>query len=229
MEDAFRLRYQVYCREKHFLAADDYPEGIEFDEFDQDATHLLVYGADRHLLGYMRLVSGADGALLPMIAHGLTINSEYSIPADEHGIEISRMIVRTDVRHAMRPATDVFPNYGQLPPPNARTASDLIQLKLLRLTYHRAISEDARWIFAAMEPTLHRRFRMIGMPFAPIGPPGDYYGQVQPYAMDIRHMEHNLEQRFPNTAEFFNMIEPDPDVRVIFGTEWQASPAKHAA
>ena len=29
MEQSFALRYQVYCKERNFLPADDYPTGLE--------------------------------------------------------------------------------------------------------------------------------------------------------------------------------------------------------
>ena len=35
MERSYRLRYQVYCVERGFLDAGDYPEQLERDEFDR--------------------------------------------------------------------------------------------------------------------------------------------------------------------------------------------------
>ena len=34
LAQSYRLRYQVYCLERKFLPAEDYPAGLELDEFD---------------------------------------------------------------------------------------------------------------------------------------------------------------------------------------------------
>ena len=40
LEQSYRLRYQVYCLERKFLRAEDYPEGLEHDEFDRHSIHV---------------------------------------------------------------------------------------------------------------------------------------------------------------------------------------------
>lgn len=229
MEDAFRLRYQVYCREKNFLPLTDYPDGVEVDEFDEQATHLLVRGADASLIGYMRIIDGSGSSGFPMFAHGMSIHDDFPMPADREAIEISRMIVRSDFRHETRRTDEGFVHSPGLPSPNARNASDLVQLKLLRLTYHHALRNDASWVYAAMEPTLHRKFRMMGMPFGPVGPAADYFGEVKPYAMNLRTMEATLEQRFPQTMAFFDSPADDLDTIVKRPGDWIRPVARHAA
>ncbi|NTF17740.1 PEP-CTERM/exosortase system-associated acyltransferase [Agrobacterium rubi] len=221
MEDAFRLRFQVYCKEKGFLPADEYPSGCEIDEFDGSATHLLVRGADSSLIGYMRIIDGRGDTGFPMFAHGMTVHDDFAIPEPGDAVEISRMIVRSDFRHEIRSAHEGFVHSPGLPSPAARNASDLVQLKLLRETYHHALRKDARWVYAAMEPTLHRKFRMMGIPFGPIGPPADYFGEVRPYAMNLRTLEATLEERFPETMEFFDSPCQDLDVSVLRPNEWK--------
>lgn len=220
MEDIFRLRYEVYCAEKRFLDADDYPEEMEMDEFDENAVHLVVHGRGDEPMGYMRVIDGTDESGYPMFFHGMSVYDDFLLPPAGEALEISRMIVRSDYRHEFRAVDDGFNDHSPLPRPRARNASDLVQLKLLRLTYRQALQTDARWIYAAMEPTLHRKFRMMGMPFGPIGPSADYYGEVRPYAMDIRNMEAVLGSRFPETLDFFGNPEEDPDCTVIAPEDW---------
>ena len=229
MEDAFRLRYQVYCKEKHFLHAEDYPSGLEIDEFDADATHLLVRGADGSLIGYMRIIDGAAKSGFPMFAHGMTIHEDFQAPPAEEAVEISRMIVRSDFRHETRAADQGFVHSPGLPSPNPRTASDLVQLKLLRLTYQHALQNGSKWVYAAMEPTLHRKFRMMGIPFGPVGPAADYFGEVRPYAMNLRVLEATLQEKFPRTMDFFDSAAEDLDVVVVRQGGWTTPDVTRAA
>jgi N-acyl amino acid synthase of PEP-CTERM/exosortase system len=229
MEDAFRLRYKVYCEEKHFLPADDYPQQLEFDEFDDEAVHLLVYGGDSVPVGYMRVVDGRGTDRFPMFSHGLTLNSDFERPPVAAAMELSRMIVRSDYRHEYRTPSDAFSTDENLPTPSARNASDFVQLKLLRLAYRHALRQDAKWFYAAMEPRLQRKMRIIGMPFEEIGPPGDYFGEVRPYAMNLRTMEATLEQRFPRTLAFFDSAAEDIDSKVFHPHEWSLPKIKLAA
>lgn len=220
MDDIFRLRFEVYCEEKGFLAAGDYPDEMEIDEFDADAVHLVVHGDGDTPIGYMRLIDGANGAGYPMFAHGMTVYEDFDLPHSDEAIEISRMIVRSDYRHAIRVTQDGFSASSNLPACDAKNASDLVQFKLLRLMYRHALENDAGWIYAAMEPTLHRKFRMMGIPFGAIGPSADYFGEVRPYAMDLRHMEATLAARFPRTFEFFRSEQHDNDCTVVYPGEW---------
>ena len=44
LEQSYRLRYQVYCLERKFLRAEDYPNGLEIDVFDRHAAHIGAAG-----------------------------------------------------------------------------------------------------------------------------------------------------------------------------------------
>ncbi|MNU28993.1 Autoinducer synthetase [compost metagenome] len=228
MDDVFRLRYRVYCEEKGFLPAEDYPQGFETDEFDENAVHFIVYGDDVSPVGYMRIIDGQDRHGFPMIAHGMTVHDDFEFPPIDGVMEISRMIVRSDYRHEHRPANDQQSS-TDLPLPQAKNESDLIQFRLLRLMYQHAMREGAQWICAAMEPTLHRKFRMMGMPFTQIGPSGEYFGEVRPYAMNLREMEAVMENRFPQTMAFFDSPANDPTSKVVRPGEWKISALEHAA
>ncbi|MBY3433272.1 PEP-CTERM/exosortase system-associated acyltransferase [Rhizobium laguerreae] len=228
MEDVFRFRFQVYCEEKRFLPRDAFPGGLETDEFDGRATHFVVNGDDRFPRGYMRIVETAEQAALPIFVHGLTAGAGFPIPAPGGAVEISRMMVRSDFRKRLRAVDDGFPPSGFLADPPARNASDLIQLKLIRLAYRHALAIDVRWFFAAIEPSQGRKLNMMGFPIRPIGPVGDYFGNVRPHAVDLREMEDALSSRCPKVMDFFNDPAEDIHARVIRPGEW-AMPLLSAA
>lgn len=229
MEDIFRLRYKVYCEEKEFLPRDDYHDGMEYDEFDEHAVHLVVHGDGSMPVGYMRILDGSGPSGYPLFSHGLTVGSDFTVPPEGGAIEISRMIVRSDYRHEFRPVTDGFSAADSLPDPKARNASDLVQFKLLRMTYHHTLRNDLRWVYAAMEPTLHRKFRMMGIPFHPIGPTGSYFGEVRPYAMDIRELESTLSSKFRDTWLFFDSPAVDEHCTVLNPEDWAVPTYSKAA
>ena len=57
IEESYRLRYQVYCTERHFLEGED---GIETDEYDDHSHHiLLVHRESRQAVGSARLIVGS--------------------------------------------------------------------------------------------------------------------------------------------------------------------------
>ena len=214
MEDIYKMRFDAYCVEKRFLDPADYREGLEWDEYDARATHLVVRGSGDLPIGYMRIIDGRTSSL-PLFDHGLRTFDASLAPRTSETVEISRMIVRSDYRHATRSVKDGFVTETDLPAPAARTAADLIQLKLLRMTYRYAFENDLNWVYAAMEPTLQRKFRMLGMPFSQAGPSGEYFGEVRPYLMDVRDMEQVLAEKFERTWEFFANDGEDPDSEVI--------------
>lgn len=220
MNDVFRLRYRVYCEEKNFLPADDYPCAMEMDEYDDDAIHLVVRGGHPSPVGYMRILESSTTEGFPLIAHGLTTYSDFPIPPEDCAVEISRLIVTSELRHHSVDPDDGFKKAGALPAPPARNAADLVTYKLMRMAYRYAADHDVRWILAAMEPSLHRKFRMMGLPFRQVGPTGSYFGRVAPYAMDIREMERDMRSRFQGTWRFFESGAEDVDSTTIYPGQW---------
>src|ERR1700684_376337 len=69
LSEVFRLRYQVYCVEKGYEPGYD---GMESDEFDSDARHvLLIHRASGEPVGTVRIVPSSPasgGRGMPMTA-----------------------------------------------------------------------------------------------------------------------------------------------------------------
>ena len=68
LEDGHRLRYQVYCLERRFLRAEDYPNGLESDQFDRVAVHVGVVDGEGALVATARVVPPSSLGL-PLLAH----------------------------------------------------------------------------------------------------------------------------------------------------------------
>ena len=53
----FNLRYQIYCIEKGFEEAKQFPDELEKDEYDDRAVHFLIkHKADQQWVGTFRLI-----------------------------------------------------------------------------------------------------------------------------------------------------------------------------
>ena len=57
LEASYKLRYRVYCLERRFLKAADYPDQLEYDEFDRSSIHIGLVNRDRETLATSRLVT----------------------------------------------------------------------------------------------------------------------------------------------------------------------------
>lgn len=85
LQECYRLRYRVYCIEKKWLAAEDYPNQQETDEYDERSIHIAMLSDDQ-LEAYCRLILPHSNAL-PIEEH-IEVDFDH-----DKCIEISRFIV----------------------------------------------------------------------------------------------------------------------------------------
>src|ERR1700685_2707058 len=71
LEKSYALRYQVYCLERKFLQAEDYPERLEIDEFDCHSIHVGAVDPRGELAGTARAVT-ASPIGFPLFRHCTT-------------------------------------------------------------------------------------------------------------------------------------------------------------
>ena len=63
LRDSYRLRYDVYCLERNFLKAHDYPDCLETDAFDPHSLHFGAMNLHDELVGTVRLVRPSSAGL----------------------------------------------------------------------------------------------------------------------------------------------------------------------
>ena len=213
---AFKLRYEVYCLENNFLAVEDYPDGIESDEYDDEAAHFYAFDEHEELVGYVRLVRPNADQLFPMQRHCSIWSDAATLPARSEAAEVSRLIVRSDYRRrrgdrlsavAAEPSSAVFKDDRR------HAARQILRNLYLQMHAHSLKAGIHHW-YAAMERPLARSLArsLLGKNFGflPIGPQTDYYGPVAPYLASLRGMEEPVVDRKPARAE------------------WARSPHRHA-
>jgi len=159
--EAMRLRYRVYCEERGYEPGEN---GIEHDEFDPNAQHVLVRNrATGEVFGTVRVVlskheAGGLGFPMQRICENYVL---APLPARATG-EISRFALTRD-RAGVSPA-----------------AAALMRLYLIQGIVQ--ISGECgltHWC-AIMEKTLLRLLRSTSIYFVPVGPAIEYHGTRQP-------------------------------------------------
>jgi N-acyl-L-homoserine lactone synthetase len=159
LEECYRIRYEVYCSERHFLVGQN---GVEQDEFDANAQHIaLLSRRTGAVVGTVRLVLPAEGS--PTDSFPLQRVCGSALPDDmplRYTAEISRFAI-------------------------AKQRRGIHAASLMRLGLLRGIIEVsprlgvAHWC-AVMEPALLRLLATSSIQFKPIGSPVDYHGLRQP-------------------------------------------------
>jgi len=217
MLDIFRFRFEVYCKEKNFLSANDFIDGLEFDEFDSSAAHFSVHDRDAEPMGYVRLIVGEPNGGFPLHKKGVQLFGDFVPPPIEESAEISRLIVRSQYRRSSQSFDHHFSENrpGLVPSAPSKNTSALVQLKLFRLMYHYCLDADIRWLFSVIERGLARKFMMMQFPLSQIGPKADYYGPVEPYVLDLRMMEHRLSTSNKVLFDWLQMPGEDDDARIV--------------
>jgi N-acyl-L-homoserine lactone synthetase len=191
MEASYRLRYQVYCVERSFLKAADYPEQLERDEFDRYSLHVGVVDRSGELMATTRLIRVSMWGL-PLFRHCRIFPDETGLYQETNRIaEVSRLCVSRHLKQR---------GHGK-----ASVAS-----MLYRALYQ--VSKRARfthWLVAT-EHSLQRRVTEFGFPFRAIGPSVDYFGPVVPYLMDLQEFDRVIVSGTrPALASFPDGLEPE--------------------
>ena len=171
-----RLRYEVYCVERGFLAGG---AGVEEDEFDSYSRHALVRSsATGRVFGTVRVVLPGAGCF-PM----QRICDLRGVPLPSTG-EISRFAISRD-RSGVTPA-----------------AAALVRLFLLRgIVQISGACGVAHWC-ATMEPAFLRLLLISGIHPARIGAPVNYHGMRQPVTWCLSDGLARMNRERPDVWQF---------------------------
>lgn len=182
-EQAYRLRYQVYCIENSFENPLDHPLEQEMDEFDDRSVHSVII--DRP----SQAVTGTVRIILPdpeAIEESFPIQRVCSHPLlrshrllhTARSAEISRFAVSKEFS---RRSADSHPSLQHTDTRNERrSAMPNITLGLMNGIVRMSVEHGITEWFAVMEPTLLRLLARFGIYFSPIGPMVNYHGMRQP-------------------------------------------------
>ncbi|MGE5279209.1 MAG: PEP-CTERM/exosortase system-associated acyltransferase [Deltaproteobacteria bacterium] len=188
LEDVFRLRYQVYCKERQFLSASDYPQEAERDPFDEFSFHFGAFDVSGQLVGAVRLIL-PECHVFPIEERVPDLGLGDSLPMRGECAEISRLTISKEFRRSLSSG----PLWGT-GDPLRRTGAILrkvspIALGLCHLMYLECIEQQIGYCLALMERPLHLLLRLHGFSFRQVGREIDFAGPVAPYIIDVGAMD----------------------------------------
>lgn len=222
LETTYRVRYQVYCIERGFLPAADYPDGLEADAYDAHSVHILATHCAGEPAGTARLVMSSPLGF-PLLRH-CAFGDEFaylndpSYPGLAHYAEISRLAISKSFRRRVGdtlygglPREESEPlSHGEVVPLPVPRRSPEILVGLCRMLYQESKRHRITHWLLAMERSLYLMLKRMGFRFFPAGPDVDYYGPVRPYVTSIVEFESWLYETFPETLHYFvHGLEPE--------------------
>jgi N-acyl-L-homoserine lactone synthetase len=182
-ENAFRLRYEVYCKEKKWLDPKKYLDMLEQDEHDEKSETFLAYDTDtKQAIGTARLIIN-DNDL-----SSLHIEKHPSIDANLSTIrcvEISRLAILKSARQG-----NVF-------------------IGLIRMLFRHILKyhSDFDYIYFSVEERFLQKVNELGFEFAPFAPIALWYcDQLVPARQVIANMDSCLKR---NNPEFHSWLWQD--------------------
>ena len=208
VEQAYRLRYDVYCVETGFESPEDNPGGLETDEFDGHSEQaLLTYVPTGDIAGAIRVVlpqSGMPGSGLP--AH--IICPEHSAsgalgPIDRTG-ELSRFAV--SARFRKRESDTLYPGM-ESKTQDPRRVLPHIALGLIQTAYKITQRHDLTHLCAIIDPLLLRMVRRLGLEFESVGGLVEYHGLRQPVCVEIEKLAENMRSVRPDIWEVVRRMD----------------------
>jgi len=194
IEEAQRIRYQVYCVENPFEKAAEHPDGLECDEFDSHSAHsLLMHRASGQAVGTARLILPLKEALDKSFA----MQRVCSHPAFDRlplhrTAEVSRFSISKEFR---RRSTDS--QYEGQDGGGRRALAPLMTLGLIQSLVRSSATFGITHWCATMEPALLRLLAGIGIRFEPLGPLVEYHGFRQPCHCEVAPMLARVKSEHP--------------------------------
>jgi len=147
MKLIYKLRYDIYCEEKRWLASSRYLKCLESDKYDKISLHFGAFDVNNILVGSVRLILPIDNMLIP-----LEETFEIFPDIDQKRVEVSRLVIPKDRR------------------------GYYISMGLIRTIYDWAIKNGITHAYAIIENDFMIYINRKGYPFIPIKEGKDYFG-----------------------------------------------------
>jgi N-acyl amino acid synthase of PEP-CTERM/exosortase system len=208
LDQAFALRYVVYCVENPYEDPARSLSQREMDMYDTHSVHaVLIHKASGKAVGCVRLV-------LPAPAVGLEALPIWDLLNDEPRLslkrcpprgtaEISRYAVSKMFRR--REGETQYPDTGFFDiADHSRRLVPHITLGLMRGVGRLAADYGMTHVCAVMAPALLRLLERFGISFEPLGAPVEHHGLRQPCVAECSNLLSGLGARNPDYYQVVN-------------------------
>lgn len=211
LQEAFHLRYLVYCLDRGFEDAGACPSGLEQDPYDRQALHCLLrerFG--KRPIGTVRLVTtkarptGIDGLPLAEYASSESLDILRSLPQGSTA-EVSRFAIARAARDILcqSQGTAALPSGRRQDPQRNAKLLPYMSLGLIRGLVRLSVQHGIAYWCLAAEPSLLRRLRAFGLHFQNAGPLVEHRGLRQVCYANLKDLLARAEAERP---EFWDII-----------------------
>jgi N-acyl amino acid synthase of PEP-CTERM/exosortase system len=218
---AYRIRYEVYCRELHFEAEN--ASEIEFDGYDAEALHCLLREvASGNYVGCVRIVPPSrqtPNAPLPFeaVCAASLDRSIVDPSALDRGTiaEVSRLAIVKRYRRrrgeVSEPVSLSAEDFGDSDRPRLPYLQLGLYLGMIAMAHRHGI----RTLFLLSEPRLARHLSMLGVHMVQIGAAIEHRGTRIPCMMDVETVIADIH---PAVKQLYSVVaaelEDGGDLRV---------------
>ncbi|MGY6214541.1 PEP-CTERM/exosortase system-associated acyltransferase [Methylolobus aquaticus] len=212
--EVYRLRYQVYCLETGFENPDDYPDGLERDEYDESSIHSLIRHRSTGLYAATTRLILPDPSN-PDRPFPIERYAKVALPGSVgkidrmHLSEISRFCVSKEFkrrRGEQGSATGLNDqNFNEwFATPDERRAFPHITLALMACITRMSAQYGLSHWFGLMEAPLIRMVALLGIYWTAIGPPVEHHGRRLPCIMPFPDFLAPVAEKSPETLELLS-------------------------
>lgn len=170
LEQAYRLRYDIFCRELKWVNARN--DGREIDAYDNHSISLGVFTGEEELIGFVRLIY-SDMPMMIEREFLELVSPFHHIRKERDTVEVTRLAIKQSMRKQSKRKT---------------------AMALYKGIYLWSIMNGVRYLYLVVERKKFRMFKIIGFPCRRIGPIKVLQGGVESVAaiMDWREFEEGL-------------------------------------
>lgn len=204
--EVFKLRYKIYCEEWGFEKPEDYPGGLETDEFDKYSLHFAAVLKDTNqLIGTVRIILNSEKGF-PLERHCKIDVNLTGFNRDKIG-EISRLAIskeyhrRLEDRFIYKDIAGYDPEICRFT--NNRRKRQEIVIGLYKCIYVESKKMGLTHWYAVMTKGLKLLLKRMGIFFVPIGPDIYYHGIRTPYLGSIEAIENEVLRVNPELYKEF--------------------------
>lgn len=210
-EEVYKLRYQVYCIETGFENPGQYPDGMEFDEYDSHSIHYLIrHRRSGDYAATTRLI--LPDALRPEKSFPLELHCKVDnfavmeVVDRKHLGEASRLCVskafkkRKNESNTLINADCTNQDYFT---PHERRIFPHISFSLIACLIRACRENDIHYFFGTLEPAWFRFLSSSGIHFTKIGPLIDYRGARWPGVIKVSDL---LDGVAAKNSELWDML-----------------------
>jgi len=179
IEEAFRLRYKIFCEGLKWFPLND--DGKECDQYDLCSVHFGVYSS-AELVGYSRIIPPENTFMLEKEFKDL-LDESYSVQKEKNTGEISRLAIKKDLR---------------------LTHGFQISIVLYKLMYHWSLENKMRYWYMVVDTKYLKSLQRL-FPCRKIGKVKFYQPNLPTTVaiLDLREAEKEVFKKSPELYNWF--------------------------